>query len=489
MSTLITSSQAGKWTVDTLNLNAQGVYISDSNALDCSNAAKVSGFNLNYTQPGNSKIFIMFQINNKWGYLNTSGAFVEVSSSAPTFETLKISGNTPANLQALSSVPALQNNYAGVAVGLSSDDTANSVPQITIAAKCETSSQTLRIEKLSPVFEFENGAQIISITPHYTISGNGNFTLIGRFAGEDGKFSGWYTAAELVGTFAHSLQFNAVFTVEALNSSDAAALDYVAIVTAENNSHTQGTPSVEGAGKIITNTLNWYVPINECRLTVKHEPLEYSEIRAFVSLRKAPKQITGENLGVGTGGRKTFQIANTDGIKYDAFKLYYDGARVFSDFELNTQAGRVSCTAPEGVIISCDYEYGYDSETWLEMKSSSRVSYETYDATEFKLLMPDNNLTVAAVKLEMIINKGTITREYIGLGTGRTKSYKLSHAVDAGNITVYNNTAKLDSKFYTVHEEDTKYISVAAPSGASLYAAYNWAGASPVIYELAAVFS
>lgn len=479
----ITTQNNIRYCIDTLNTDSQGVFISGSFALSCENATACNGFNLDYNMPANSFLYFLFLISGAWVRLNTSGQAENISSATPDFDLLKEKGNTPAELLALSSIPAFVGQNIGVAVGLLSTDPDNSIPKIKLSVKCVTDSQILKTSKFSPVYNFAN-AQALKFNTPSEISGTGAVTLYAQVKDKSGNLSEWLPAENFSGSVISYLQFRADYSVSAINASSSACLSSAQIIYSLGNSITNGKTSCE----IISHTENWYMNIRSCRLTVKHEPLDLSKIRAFVALRKAPAIIRGESLGIGTGTKKTFALAHPDGVKYDSVRLYFDNVRQYADFEINSQVGRVTCNAPDGVIITCDYEYGWDNEDWQEMNLQHLLSFMDYDQSEFAITLPDNSLSVCAIKISMETQSGNITRENIGKGTGKTQTYKLSRKVDYGEFTIYQNNVALSPKNYFLHD-DTQFISISAAVNSTLTASYKWISDTPIIHQFAAVFS
>ena len=230
------------------------------------------------------------------------------------------------------------------------------------------------------------------------------------------------------------------------------------------------------------------MPLHHCRLTINHAPLENSTLKAYVTFREQPKDIRGETLGIGSGGRKTFQLAHTGGIKYDSFKLYYDNVQIYDAFELNCEVGRVTCEAPEGVIVSCDYSYGWDFEQWEQMTLTSRLAMEDYDQSEYRFSQPENTKSMAAIKIVLGMTSGKITNEIIGTGAGTARSYKLSHRILDGKISLTANGSAINSRNWLLLN-DPQYVSVAAGAGQVIRATYDWISEPPVIYQFAAVFA
>lgn len=469
-----------RYNIDNLDTKSYGVIVSDDSLLDCSNASSVKGFEITSDLPNITNCYFLFRLNSQWGKLTNAGVFTPLQISAVDFDTLQNYGNTPAELLALNNIPDFAGKKFSVAIGLSSEDLNNAVPKIKFAVKCESDSQVLTTSKFSPVYNFDS-AKFIKISPDTSLSGTGKINILAAV----NNSQDWRDINSLTGQEVNAIQFKADYSVSEIASANSANLNSVKFLYSVGNAITEGYTSSD----LISLTQNWYMNIRDCRLTIKHSTLENSTIRAFVALRKTPTIIHGENLGIGTGSRKTFDLAHKNGVKYDSVKLYYDNVQTFENYEVNSEIGRITCNAPEGVIVSCDYEYSWDNEDWREMTLNKAISFMEYDQSEYKISIDDINLSVCAIKISLETKKGTITREIIGKGTGKTQTYKLSRKCDDGVITIYQNGSVLPAKNYLLHDDDTQYISVSANNGSTLTATYNWISESPIIYQFAAVFS
>lgn len=199
--------------------------------------------------------------------------------------------------------------------------------------------------------------------------------------------------------------------------------------------------------------------------------------------------IQNEQLGIGSGKRATYQMKNYHGLKYDTVRLYFDNERVLGDFEINSEVGRITCNAPSGVIITCDYESGWENETWHEMSLSSRESLEDYDISEFRFSRDDSDYrSVCAVRIELIPHSGSTVKESIGKGTGKTQTYRLNHKVKDGVITIYANNTAMSKNSYALLD-DPQFISIACSNGSAITASYSWISEPVYVYQAAAVFS
>ena len=481
---VITSQQPIRFCIDALSPKSTGVVQSlDSYPVNLARAQKVTGITVSGSQPSGTHRYIAFKISGLWGRLTSSGTFSAFTENSCTFENLEEFGNTPEDLAALTNIPALAGKTFGVAIGLSSDNPDNSLPACALAFKCKNDTQQLTAAEYSPVYQLGDNAQLIALNADTEAYSGGSVNVLGNAVLADGTSTGWVALENLSGLKAQSIQLRGDYKAQTAGVSTAK-------INSASILYSTGGAVISDAsdGEILTLTQDWYMPVKHCRLTVRHCPLTHSEIKAYAAFRDPPQHIKSEQLGVGSGARKTFQLAHTQGIKYDSFTLYYDSQSIYSDYELNCEAGRVTCNAPEGVIVSCDYEYGWSSEDWHEMAFSSRLSYEDYDQTEYRFTDESGTKSVAALRIVMKMSSGSISNELLGAGTGTARSYKLSRRVKDGVISVKAGAQTLAAKNWTL-SDNGEFITAAAGSGTKLYASYDWISETPKVYQFAAVFS
>ncbi len=79
------------------------------------------------------------------------------------------------------------------------------------------------------------------------------------------------------------------------------------------------------------------------------------------------------------------------------------------------------------------------------MTLAQRYSLIDYDVSEFRAAQNDNNLSVCALKIAVKTSSGSITREYLGKGSGKAKTFKLSHKCKDGSISIATDSAILSS--------------------------------------------
>lgn len=479
----ILSQHPIRYQIDILNGKLYGVFVTLPSAVNLARASSVTGINISGTQPSSTYRYFAFCVNNSWGKLTSAGAFEPFTANSTDFFNIEANGNTAAELSALTDIPALAGKSFGVAIALAADDPDNAKPTCGMSFACVSNNQQLTAEEFSPVYSLGQDSQIISLSADTESSLGGTATVTAKITNSEGVASSWQALENFSGMKANSVQFRAEYKVQSVGTSSAK-------VNSASIIFTDGASIVSGIaeGDIITNTLDWYMPVKTCRLTIRHAPLEFSSINAYIAFRDSPMQAKSEQLGIGTGGRKTFQLSHTNGLRYDSLRLYYDNIRVYSDFEFNCQSGRVTCSAPEGVIITCTYEYGWDMEEWHEMERSSRLSYDSYDETEYRYTSGSEGKSVCALKIVLGMTSGSIVNERVGVSTGTAQSFKLSKRVNDGNISVSADGSVLSSKYWKLLE-DPQFISVAAPAGKYIRASYDWISETPKVYQYAAVYS
>ena len=480
----ITAQNPIRYQIDNLSYAVSGVLASNSSGtVNLSGASRVTGITVHGSQPSGTSRYFAFRLGDTWGKITSSGTFQAFTNNSATFTNISAYGNTAADLAALTNIPALAGQTFGIAIALSAEDPDNALPTARLSFDCITDAQQLQTSQTSPLYELGAGSQIITLNAETEESNGGSVTVLAQATLDDGTVTGWKALDSFAGTKAKCIQLRGDYKASVVGQSSA-QITNAYVIYSDGSSLASGLTN----GEIITKTQDWYMPLHHCRLTINHAPLENSTLRAYVTFREQPTDIRGETLGIGSGGRKIFQLLHTGGIKYDSFKLYYDNVQIYDAFELNCEVGRVTCEAPEGVIVSCDYSYGWDFEQWEQMTLTSRLAMEDYDQSEYRFSQPENTKSMAAIKIVLGMTSGHITGEVIGTGAGTARSYKLSHRILDGKISLTANNSAINSRNWLLLN-DPQYVSVAAGSGQVIRATYDWISEPPVIYQFAAVFA
>lgn len=497
----ITSQNPIRFTIDKLKTEAHALIIAKKgNVINCTQASAVTGFKFNYSQPAGTKIFLAFSTGDKvnnaqiyapgevhaidedangaWFRLNSSGYAEIIDEQKITYESLIDEGNSISELAGLNNIPAFKGYNVRVAIALYSQDPQNAIPAINLALKIRNDTQTTQKIEYSPIYELGENTQLINVIAKTEISNNASITIEGSI----NESSTWKAINTLAGSEAQKLQLRAIMNAPQIGSS-------VAKLNEANIIFSEGTGIINGDGtsEIVSKTHNWFKPVKHCRIIVKHSPFKESSMKVYASVRNQPVKIYNESLGTGDGKIHTYQLAQKNRINFESVKLYFDGVQVFGNYEVNCEVGRITCTAPQGVLITCDYNYNWANEVWQELAKQSETIKDDYNESEYYIKFA-NSGCISAVKIAFNMKSGYVANESIGTGKGRDYTYKLAHHVKDGNITITANNVNLSkNNFYVL--EDSQYVKIAAVNGQTLKASYDWISETPTVYNFHAVFS
>lgn len=165
----ILTSYPIRYTQDEAHFGASGLVISNStNYIDLSNADNVTGFTFNTSQPTGTDIRMLFKTNDTWFKLDANGAAVEVDTQDLTAESVLEEGNSVAELDALTSIPAFVNSRVHFAVALSSDDPDNSKPRINFSVNGLVNQNNVEITVDNNSIDVQASTNIAGININYS---------------------------------------------------------------------------------------------------------------------------------------------------------------------------------------------------------------------------------------------------------------------------------------------------------------------------------
>jgi hypothetical protein len=468
----ITTQEPIKWQIDRAVSDLSG-FISIPGGLNCAVATSVDGLVVSGTEPAGTTRKIGFTVDGALYKLGSDGSLVQIAS-------VEDEGNTVAELAAITPIPGFAGKSVGVAVYLHAEDPDGEMPTFGIKALGVSSQQqTVKTEE-STVYSLGDGSQIIRLDAGVASSAGGSAVVEARIDG-----GAWGTLSSFAGLPASTVQFRATLTAHDIGVSSAS-------VSSASVLYRAGSGLVAGVGdaEIVSVTRDWHIGVRECRMNVRHKRIADSAQKAFVSFRDNPQIAAGEQIGTGTGETGTYQLANAAGIKYDSVRLYFDGTRVYSGYEVNTAVGRITCAAPAGALITADYEHGWALEEWNEMTHNGTTPALDYDVTEYKYALPygAEPKSVCTVKIVLEVTAGHTDGEEIGAGAGVERTYALSRAVKDGKITVYADSSPLPASAWTL-SGDARAVRAVAASGVNLTADYDWISETPEVSQFIAVFA
>lgn len=227
--------------------------------------------------------------------------------------------------------------------------------------------------------------------------------------------------------------------------------------------------------------------IDRAHMTVKHENIPDAEITAEMAVRHDAQVVKGEIIGIGNGASQTVTLANTFRVSSFGFNLYFDGVKQNSGFTFSPTDGKVTFTAGNNAVVQADYVYSFNPEEWVEMhKARTYPDVKNPDraTTQFHFAADVNHTgKVAAVRLKLKQNSGTVTNEIIGTGNGTAQGFKLPHHATAGTISVSPSNATW------TYKENLDTVIINAPSTQTIKISYKWKARPFKIDSFAVIFN
>lgn len=468
----------------------------EANKLDLRYADEVTGITIT-TIPADTSTLLnscdvrfVFNTGTGWFRLESDGTADSDIEQTLTIYSVLDEGNTISELSALTDVPAFENSELQYAIAMKAVNIQNVNPRVKFGVECKTNTQQLVLEVLSPEYSYDSNIIITDITADSYIEGGGSLVIEGRYYRETESVSGytdWMSLPSMTGVTASKLQYRVTASVTDLTQS----LAQLNSIKAEYNEGSIIAAS-SGVSSIITKTEDWRVNLKGSRVLVRHSAPGMSTIKSYVTFRDKVNKVSGELIGTGNGQRTNYVLNHTDGIKLDTVKLYYDGVGVAEGYDVNCETGQIIVNAPSGVSITCDYEYGYGDEDWIELPRESCEEYEGYYQSVYRILQSDRDSeavkSITAIKVDLHTVTGTEYNELIGYGAGVTKTYQLSYPIRSGALTMRAGGIELPASAYEI-QSDTRYVKVNVGSGIELRCDYDWESEGIKVYEVAGIFS
>lgn len=469
------------WNV-ALPLADKSSLITSKNAINLLDKSKVKGFTINGIQPANTNRKVAFKVDNKWNKLTTEGVLSPLPTQAITSDSVLAEGNTVSELTALTNVPSFVGKMVYPAFALYASNEATAMPTIgmTVKAEIDTTVDIYTKTAYSQEFVLHNERDVLvkSISVDSNTKGNGKVTLKARYATFNEtalaeKWSGYVDLLSVINKKCHKLQIKADYQVSITDGSDSATLNDVIITYAR-----EVVAKTDGGADLVTLTEKFTNDLTYVHAYIKHKELIDADLKAYVRLQKTLKKADFKLIGYGTGARKTYKVTDS-GINQDSLMVYVNGKAVY-DFDFNTETSEITLVADVDVPINASYEYGWELFNYVEMqKGVSQINDSGAYTTEYSYIIPthEGELTVTAIKYELIRPEGHIDNEIIGIGTGKRQIIQLPHFAR-------KETIQCNGKWS--YDYDSKRLTVIAPKGDNIVISYDWIAESPVVYGVMA---
>jgi hypothetical protein len=407
-------------------------------------------------------------------------------------------GNTKTQLQALTAAQLL--TFAGskvdMAVAMTMTDSATTPPTLTSIVMNGTTGANRYTETIVsdsiPLSSIDSPVEILAATVQKTEVSGGTVQVNASIQDNSGNWSSWADINSYVttpATKAKAIKLQAVLTAPTINTSQAS----LASVSIKHRTDDVAV-FAEGVGSCVSKTYNFILPMERAHLMIKHPVVADTEVNAYISLRPKPISVSQEVLGVGDGAQHTYVLKNAANVAQHTFVLYFNGVAQTSGYAFSSADGKVTCSAPQGVAITTDYQYNWLPESWVAMAHDAQYP-DAHDSDmvndQFNYVASadsDPKGAVSAIKINLVQKKGTVSGEAIGTGNGSLQSYTLAHKAKAETLVIKVNGAALDSSQWT-YKDKTNTLFVTAASAAKITADYDWVADQVYLENFACVWN
>ena len=476
------SSGDGGSTTSTVAFVKKALLVSKT-AFDCTNATSVTGFVVSGTQPADTARRFMFQIDGKNYYFNSS-TLVEYTKAITANNVLK-TGNTAAQLTALSNITGFVGKKIFPIIALKSTSSTEDVPTVKLQLKITVPNDVLTKEAESIVYELvddDSTPRIVECSSENTLTGNGSVTTKIRLRTDD-TWTAYMDLQDAIDKEAQAVQFKNTYKVTKTDGTDSAKVDSATV------DYTLGKAVVaDGNANLYTVVADYENELSMCYVVVKHEPLNDSRIDAYVNFLPPPKTRTLIAIGTGNGSRKEMvlgvnSVADTNIIS-STLELYRDGVQI-SDFSFNSETSTVTLTTKKNSLYSASYKYDYGQEVWRKMTLEETEPFNDESGTvtsRFSYTLPaGETASTSNVRLNLVRPTGTVKNYSLGTSTGKTQLFVLPHVAKMSTIK-FNPDIGADNWDF---DADTHVLTlVATPKGTALNVSYSWTGESIIIYSV-----
>ena len=457
---------------------------------DSSQLTTATGFAITASEPTGTALRFLTKTGSTWKkYDATKGDWVDATNQALTSTSVLSEGNKISELLAVPSakMTAFINTNVDWAIGFSMDETATippstDPPQVVGKTGSEVHEKTFPSDSIT-LSDTNEAVEILSVKVNKTELSGGTVTVNASIRGENGSWSGWQEINSYIttpATKAKAIKLQTIVYAATIGTSEAN------LATVEIKHRTDNVAVfAEGNGYCVTKTLTLTREMSRAHLMVKRPVVPDTEIKAYISLRAKPVEVSQEVLGVGDGQQHTYVLKNTNKIAGHTFKLYFGDAQQKTGFAFSSTDGKVTCTPPAGQSAVADYSYNWEKETFIPMTYDAQ--YEDTLNTDlvndqFNYVATagtDTKGAVTSIKMELVQGKGDVKDEAVGTGNGYLQSFILVHKAKAETLVV-----KADGEAVTTftYKEATKTLFVTTASGKKITADYSWV-ADPIYID------
>ena len=472
---------------DEFSFSRQALLVSKK-PFDTTGQTSVEGFTISGNEPtGTTRRFIFKVDDNLYKF---SGSNVVSYTSAGELEDILANGNTAAEVNAVTSIPAWLNKKIYPIIALQAPVDASGLPtaNITLKVRCQNDVYEKIVETPEYELAVAEGSSVIpriaDISVNTAATGNASVAVAVKLQNPSGEWSDYMGVTDALNQEAVAVQFRFTFTVTTLNGADSVKVNSI------NVKHTMGATAVSGdTAEIYSIVQNYESDLQTCYVIVKHKELVDSKIQAFVNFMSEPKKRVLIPLGTASGVLEQFSLGvdgeKDTGINQGSIQVFADGVPV-TNFSYNVEVSEVTVNATAGAAITASYEYGHDKETWLEMPvqvyQQPYLDDGTY-MTRFSYTLDDDDavgMKMSNIRIQLYRPTGHVDRASLGVGTGLIQQFVLEHQAKQETI---------DCNADWQYDPDSQILTCVAEKGTEIVISYDWLGENQTLYSFTAGWS
>ena len=460
---------------DTFSFNKSGL-ITAKQPWDCTTASEVNGFTITKTIPANCDIRIAFAIDSKIQKLSATGTLTDLLTQSYTTDSILSEGNTVAELEALTSIPVFVGKSITPIIAMISPPDAEVLPQIKLALKTKSNQDQYTKVVYSGEYTISTGEAGMMYDARLSTAASEGGSVVVEASIKNGEtWSEYMPLMSAKNKPANAIKFKATYTATTLGVSSA-KINSLLIYCRSNNSVILGTNA-----DIITKTQDFGTGMLYARLLVKHERLQDSRIKAYISFTESTFTREKLNIGTGTSDVQTIQL-NDNGIDHSSIRLYFNLQQDYN-FDYNSELNQITFTAPQDANVFVSYTYGLEPESWQAMQFGSTQKYNNtnYYSSDFTYEVSagtEKGVSAIRIVLEKPINSSKDAT--LGTGTGRQQIFILDHYAQPETLIIKATGLELPRSVWN-YDDVNKILTIVAPKDAQLTYDCVWNAETPVV--------
>lgn len=423
--------------------------------LDFTYETSCNGFEIGGTEPDDCNRRVIFQIDDALYRFGANGVLDEYGNLGELEDILK-EGNTVGELLALESIPAFVGKKVFPIIAMDAPADTPIFPRIKLSAKVNCYNDVYTRYTYSPVYDLAEKAKIIEVQASRYTRGNGIANVQCKVKNPLTGWGDWISLEDAKYKLAAAIQFRVQYILSALDGSDEAIVEEVAV------HYTTNADLLSGSTRdIICLPQTCDADLGTCYALINHGKLIDCTVKAYAKFEKPLKRradvtIDPQQPYLADGG-----VVDA-GIVQDSIHLEQAGKPV-DDFYFDTEKSLIGNVATDAALTA-SYDCGLENEDWREMSPDIQSDY----SSKFIYRLTDADKKISAVKF-IFTKKGGSFSGALGIGTGKILTFALPHKVK--NVSV-NAPFKADG-----------ILKVIASANQTINLNYDFNGEFPAVYN------